>query len=159
MNNKTKPFTLPANPPYTRQAAEDVRNPVKPVTRQPQPQAARSFPEEGIPLSEGSTGSLTGQALRDLLPVEAVPVAPDAPTVEALTRAEFERLLGGEFENVPNEAGRRANDKLALAGFETYSDGEDCFCYKLPKDANPVIKGHTWSEVARIMEVKGNGKG
>ena len=64
-----------------------------------------------------------------------------------LTREAFETILGGEFVSMPDQPGRRSNEK-----FETYTNGEECFCRPVGK---VDTRGHSWSGVARLMIYNG----
>lgn len=70
----------------------------------------------------------------------------------ALTRATFERKVGGAFQPVQDAPGRRTNGQWV-----TYRDASkqvaertDCFCRKI-QEGGPTYSGRTWTEVAKAM--------
>lgn len=67
--------------------------------------------------------------------------------MDDLTREAFETILGGEFVSMPDQPGRRSNEK-----FETYTNGEECFCRQVGK---ADTRADSWSGVARLMIFSG----
>jgi len=77
-------------------------------------------------------------------------VDPALPIGGQLTREAFEYILGGGFESVPNEGGRRAN-----AYYETYADGTDCFLFhasNLGVKGKLIVKAATWVEAVAVWQ-------
>lgn len=74
--------------------------------------------------------------------------------IAALTRNDFERRVGGEFEAVPEAPDRRTNGKWATykAPSTLVQERIDCFCQRLVKDG-PTFSGRTWTDVAKAMGI------
>lgn len=70
----------------------------------------------------------------------------------ALTRATFERKLGGAFESAPESPGRRTNGQWVTfkGASKKAPERTDCFCLRLQK-GGPEYSGRTWTEVAKAM--------
>ena len=72
--------------------------------------------------------------------------------LKTLTRNDFERRLGGEFETIPESPDRRTNGRWATykAPSTSVQERTDCFCQQLIK-GGPTFSGRTWSDVATAM--------
>ena len=70
----------------------------------------------------------------------------------ALTRATFERKLGGAFQSAPKSPGRRTNGQWVTFkdASKQVAERTDCFCRKI-QEGGPTYSGRTWTDVAKTM--------
>jgi hypothetical protein len=127
-------------------------NPVNDPTFDPVPGAEVKKPSH-FTLPEPEPWERTQKELEEKYPTNSgmadfANVSPEPVVPVVVDRAEVEKRLGGKFEDVANEPGRRSNQK-----FETYSNGSECYVYVCPRGSKPPTVSNSWENVARLMGV------